>query len=190
MALTRTKNPDWGVNEKLTSAQINALDANVTNALDKRAGQTDTLASNIEVTGTVAFRNITRRRAPVFLTDATQTVDVSQGNIFVLANNPAATRIITLRQTSAPLPTNGDWMRFYLKLGAPPFHYTLRREGSGNDLAFINGYVEQVVDVDEGAGTSNVTIRIFQPCFAEVQLVSGVWRLVASSSGVDYSTDA
>lgn len=49
MSLVRIKSPDWAVNEKLTSAQQNALDTNVTNALDKRSGQTDTLSSVVSV---------------------------------------------------------------------------------------------------------------------------------------------
>lgn len=49
MTIARTKSPGWGVNEKLTSGQQNALDINVTNALDKRAGQTDTLSSAVTV---------------------------------------------------------------------------------------------------------------------------------------------
>lgn len=39
----------WGVNEKLTSAQMNAIDINLTHALDKRDGQTDTLFSTVTV---------------------------------------------------------------------------------------------------------------------------------------------
>ncbi len=49
MTISRIKSPNWAVNEVLTSAQQNALDTNVTNALDKRAGQTDTLSSVITV---------------------------------------------------------------------------------------------------------------------------------------------
>lgn len=53
MALERINPADWGVGDKLTSAQINAIDENVTHALDKRAGETDTLASDVTVIGTV-----------------------------------------------------------------------------------------------------------------------------------------
>jgi hypothetical protein len=123
----------------------------------------------------IAWLSASRRRPPVYLTDASQTVDMSMGNVFVLAT-PAATRIITIRQSTAPVPTNGDWMRFYLKVGASPFFCTLRREGSVDDIAYVAGYF----------GSPD----IFQGCFAEVQLASGVWRLVAASAGVDASTDA
>lgn len=49
MSLIRTK--VWNFGEKLTSSELNALDENVINGLDKRSGQTDVLASTVEVTG-------------------------------------------------------------------------------------------------------------------------------------------
>lgn len=59
MAITRVKPAGWAVNEKLTSAQQNALDLNVTYALDKRTGEVDTLSSFVEVdsTGVISFKN-------------------------------------------------------------------------------------------------------------------------------------
>lgn len=51
MAITRVKSPDWGVGEKLTSPQMNALDENVTFALDKRSGESDTLESTVSIEG-------------------------------------------------------------------------------------------------------------------------------------------
>lgn len=53
MSITRSKLGGWGVGEKLTSSQANALDINVTNALDKRTGQSDTLASTVSLTGAI-----------------------------------------------------------------------------------------------------------------------------------------
>lgn len=43
----------WGVGDKLTSAQQNALDANTSYALDKRSGETDTLESVVTLDGTI-----------------------------------------------------------------------------------------------------------------------------------------
>lgn len=51
MSITRVKSAGWGVNEKLRSVDISAVDANTSFALDKRSGQTDTLASTVTVTG-------------------------------------------------------------------------------------------------------------------------------------------
>lgn len=48
MTISRVKPANWAANELLMSAQINALDANVTNALDKRSSQTDTLGSIVQ----------------------------------------------------------------------------------------------------------------------------------------------
>lgn len=47
MTITRVKPLGWSLNEKLTSAQMNDVDENATNALDKRSGETDTLSSAI-----------------------------------------------------------------------------------------------------------------------------------------------
>lgn len=55
MSISRVKPAGWAVNEKLTSAQMNAVDTNITNALDKRSGQSDTLASTITVTGSLSL---------------------------------------------------------------------------------------------------------------------------------------
>lgn len=57
MTISRAKPPGWGVGDKLTSAEQNQVDLNTTYALDKRAGQTDTLASNVTVTGETTFNN-------------------------------------------------------------------------------------------------------------------------------------
>lgn len=53
MTISRTKTPDWAYSEVVTSAQLNALDANATNALDKRVGETDTLESDVTLTGSI-----------------------------------------------------------------------------------------------------------------------------------------
>lgn len=49
MSISRVKSAGWSTNEKLTSAQMNAVDVNSTYALDKRSGQTDTLSSVITI---------------------------------------------------------------------------------------------------------------------------------------------
>ena len=51
MTLTRTNGASWGVGDKFTSSQANGLDIMITNALDKRAGQTDSLASLVSCSG-------------------------------------------------------------------------------------------------------------------------------------------
>lgn len=49
--ISRVYPSGWGVGEKLTSAQANALDVAITGALDKRAGQADTLSSVVQAAG-------------------------------------------------------------------------------------------------------------------------------------------
>lgn len=49
MTITRVNPSGWAANEILTSAEMNAVDINVTSALDKRSAQTDTLSSIIDV---------------------------------------------------------------------------------------------------------------------------------------------
>lgn len=51
MTISRAKPAGWGVGDKLTSAEQNQVDTNTTYALDKRAGQTDTLGSVVTVSG-------------------------------------------------------------------------------------------------------------------------------------------
>lgn len=78
MAITRTF-PNWSFGQKLTSDQANAIDINITNAVDKRSGQSDTVASNITVTGTMALNGIntvggfTTFTAPIVTSNTIQT---------------------------------------------------------------------------------------------------------------------
>lgn len=51
MTIARVYSPGWGIGEKLTSAQQNALDINTTYAIDKRAGQQDVFGSVLAATG-------------------------------------------------------------------------------------------------------------------------------------------
>jgi hypothetical protein len=49
VTINRVNAAGWGVGDKLTSAQQNAIDLNTTYALDKRAGQSDTLDSIVSL---------------------------------------------------------------------------------------------------------------------------------------------
>ncbi len=123
---------------------------------------------------TLAVTGRSRRRPPMFLADTDQVVDVSMANRFILADNPAASRIIEIRQSTAPIPEEGDWMQFLLKAGSPGFAYDIRREGSSDTIAFVAGYV--------GVEFAPVTI--------EIQLEGGVWRLTAAGQGSAFGADA
>lgn len=49
MTLSRIKPSGWNILEELSSSDLTAVDLNIENALDKRSGQSDVLASDIEV---------------------------------------------------------------------------------------------------------------------------------------------
>ncbi len=51
MTILRTYPAGWAIGEKLTSAQQNAIDIELTHCLDKRAAQVDTLASVVSLSG-------------------------------------------------------------------------------------------------------------------------------------------
>ena len=85
MTIQRT-NSNWAFGDGCSSAQLNALDTNVTNALDKRSGQTDTLASTVTVTGGLIVSG-TQTFAPG------STVNLSGGTFNV---NPSTTTDIEL----------------------------------------------------------------------------------------------
>lgn len=87
MTLARTKT--WAFGEKLTSDQINALDTNVINALDKRFGMTDTLASDITVTGATVFSGATTFNSSINVTGAittSNTFTTTAGMVFNSGN--------------------------------------------------------------------------------------------------------
>ncbi len=47
MTISRINGATWGVDDELTSAQINGIDVNTTYALDRRAAHSDTLSSTV-----------------------------------------------------------------------------------------------------------------------------------------------
>lgn len=113
MSLVRIKSPPFGVGEKVTSAQLNGIDQNIENALDKRLGQTDTLSSVVSCnTGTPA------RVIPTFRStfDADTTYTISQGISVLFAVGLTATRTYTFSNTGA---TPGDIVRLYCNSGFP-----------------------------------------------------------------------
>lgn len=91
MSITRTKT-NWSYREPLTSTQLNALDTNVTNALDKRSGQTDTCASNVTFTGSETFSGSVDLAGTSTVT-LKGTTTVSTGSTFVANLNTAASSI-------------------------------------------------------------------------------------------------
>ena len=116
----------------------------------------------------------TKWKAPTYLGDSSQTVDAGTNNLFILTE-PGAGRDITIRQSTAPIPEDGDRIKFYIPVsGDAGIGIAFRREGfaPGEIIATVNGSVTKF------------------PTEVTVQLVAGVWRLVGSTFNVTPGTDA
>lgn len=113
MAISRILSPPIGVGGKFTSSNMNAIDQNVENALDKRTGQTDTLGSVVSCSTGTAARIIPTFRITF---DADTTYTVSQGITVLRATGLTATRSFTFSNTGA---TSGDRVHFFCNDGFP-----------------------------------------------------------------------
>gem|GEM_PF-3365088 len=125
MTIARVNASGWGVGTKLTSAQANALDLNTTYALDKRAGQLDTLASVITTTG--AGRIIGRYAVG----DDIDTSYYVTGSGFIDVTTLTADRIYTLQNTNAVV---GDVIDIAVHAGS--YGVTVKNAG-GTTLAVL-----------------------------------------------------
>lgn len=106
MSISRVKPANWGVGDKLTSAEQNQLDTNVTYAVDKRAGQTDTIESVVSCSGA-------GRLVPSVATgaNANTTYLMSGANSVIrLTSAITASRTYTLSATGA---VTGDMVYVY-----------------------------------------------------------------------------
>jgi hypothetical protein len=97
MTIARAYPPGWGTNNKLTSPQANQLDVNTTYALDKRSGQTDTLASVVTVTGALTVNGgLTVGANPLSVTAAA----TFSGGLTISTNPLSVTAAATLSGTT------------------------------------------------------------------------------------------
>lgn len=96
MTISRINPTAWGIGDKLTSAQMNGVDINTTYGLDRRAGQSDTLAAVITLSG--AGRIIEKYAAGA---DADTTYLVSGANSVIDVAAITADRAYTLSNTNA-----------------------------------------------------------------------------------------
>lgn len=154
--ISRSYLTGWGVGEKLTSAQMNALDINVTYALDKRAGQTDTLASLVTLAGIGRIV-----QAPAVGPDADTTYLASGPNrSVVLTSAITADRTYTLSHTDA---VDGDTILMY---SDGTFAYTIT--------------VKDGVTTIGGVGANAAT----GASWAEFVFRSGAWKQQRTTSGI------
>lgn len=96
MTIQRTKSPDWAANEVLTSDQMNAVDTNITHALDKRSGQSDTLGSTITMTSGSGF--LVGSGASLQF-DSDSGFIVGTGTTFIVASSAAFSGTISFTNT-------------------------------------------------------------------------------------------
>lgn len=131
MTIVRVNTIGWGVGDKVTSAQLNAMDINGTYALDKRSGQTDVLQSI--VTLAVAGR---------FVQGATNTpnADASyamSGQILYMrvgAIALTAQRAYTLQNTGA---VTGDEVLFFFEPSNLGSFNVLIKDNGGTTIATL-----------------------------------------------------
>lgn len=132
MTISRVKPANWGVGEKLTSAQQNQLDTNTTYALDKRAGQTDTLSSLVTL---AAASRIIQSVAAAADADTTYQIDTQVLGVRIGTPNVlSAQRSYTLSNTNA---TNGDEISFFFDPAALGSYNVLIKDNGGATLATL-----------------------------------------------------
>jgi hypothetical protein len=115
VTIARVNTLGFAIGDKLTTSQINAIDLNPTFALDKRAGQADTLASVVSLSG--AGRIIEKYAAGA---DADTTYLVSGANSLLDVATLTANRSYTLSNTNA---TAGDRLSILNRSG---FYITVK----------------------------------------------------------------
>lgn len=152
MSIPRVKPANWGIGEKLTSAQQNELDTNVTYALDKRTGQTDTLSSVVTLAAT---GRIIQSVSPGPNADTTFQIDTQVLGVRIGTPNVlSAQRNYTLSNTNA---SNGDEISFFFDPDALGSFNVLIKDNGGSTLATL--------------GPSG------QAHWGEFKFISGAWKL-------------
>lgn len=176
MSIDRAYAPGWGVGEMFTSAQGNAIDINITNALDKRSGYGDILQSVVVCAG--AGRIISSVQTGP---NADTTWHPNGGNMIVRVPTLTAARSYTLGHTGA---TGGDKMSFYVEgTGASPSGYVDIKNNVGTGL-FRLGMVRTGTGMSEQAEGDN----------AEFIFVGSGWQLMKGAGpgmrAIPYLADA
>lgn len=159
MTISRVK-PDFALGDKLTSAEMDAIDTNATYALDKRSGQTDTLESVVSCSGA---GRIIETSADGANADTTYTIGGSNA-VIRLTSSITANRTYTLSTTGAS--TNDTITVVYV---------------SGS-------YTVSVVDGSSSATLAKVGPRqTAETSFAIFEYSGSAWRLRYMWSGRQYS---
>ncbi len=124
------------------------------------------------------LRAVSQAPDPGDLSDADHTVDSDAGvNVFLMRTSPVGNRVITLRQSTSPVPRNGDWYEFTVFHGLSAYTVSLKREGSMDYVAVIG----------DGTNTNPYGLSALVST-VKVQLISGVWRLVRAGGSKVFSS--
>jgi hypothetical protein len=138
MSFTRIKPGNWAVNEKLTSAQMNAIDVDHANALDKSvAGDT--------ISGAIAIASTGKIQASA----AGALIQTTTGGRIQLGDNDYPTFSAT-RSISRALP-------IIIQQG-PNFNWTVTNEGSTSNSLGVSGYMDITAALIDGSTLSSVDV--------------------------------
>lgn len=144
MTISKTKAGGWSENQKLTSSQITAIDANIENSLDKRSGHSDTLESTITVNSNGSIL-VTGTGNKIVLNAAAKIVANASGSQ-ILAN-ASGSKIIT---------ANGAVFEIGGSTEFPQFTTSRSRSilFSHGDATYVNSWV------DSGAGEDFISTNV------------------------------
>lgn len=161
MTIARVNPATWGSGDPLTSAQMNAVDINPTNALDKRSGQTDTLASIVTFTGSGRFIPSAINGA-----NADTTYLIGGGNLLIWVGAVTANRNYILSNTGA---VPGDNLVIFTDTTGGTFGVSVK-ESTGTTTLFRVGLGPDGGGSNDDDGT-----------WAQFVFVSGGWKLGSAS---------
>lgn len=165
MTITRVK-PDFALGDKLTSTEMDAIDTNATYALDKRAGETDTLASTITQTGTINLDTTGKVRANA--SGAIVEASASGAKIAATASgatieaNTAGAKIVTLTggrielgDDDYPTLASGHTGRTVIRRGPMASFVSATDQGVSYSGATLQGY-----GIDVGINANGLVFNI------------------------------
>lgn len=137
MTLLRTRGVPYATGEEISFADLNSIDSQIEGALDKRAGQTDTLASLVSLG--LGGRIVKLSQAGL---NADSSYEIGNGEVIVItAASLTANRQYTLSTTGA---IEGDLFEVWVDQMTSIYTVTVRNSG-GSALARLGSYDSQRV---------------------------------------------
>ena len=140
MTIVRVQPGGWSPNTKLTSSQISAVDANASYGLDKRTGQTDTLASSVTLTGGIAVASggsISVTTGGSLSAASGTTVTLNGATTFGAGSSVTRPSVVVWRTVSAPITTSGSVGSPMLTVAAGGLAYQIVRVPNGSTISAI-----------------------------------------------------